>query len=209
MRRFSILSLMGLVLAVAVSFAAYSVVRMPGGRGAWSWRCSDCWATRSWPPCTVEGEVAAWLGFLVMAGGYFLAVRALPQPEPSWLPTSQALQIVQDRLFGGNSLTVAFVASGASAGSASGGDYIVYTTTSGNTVANVTLPAPSAALTNPVTVNGTAGTTPAFYAPLWPLGPNRAAFNSVGQSLFALLAGWVGALLSRWMWARRVAQEPS
>ena len=108
MRRFSIRKLMGFVLAIAVAFAAL--------RGA-----NDHWAGG-----LVLGFLgllgyailasihrqgiarAAWLGFLVAAGGYFLAVRALPEQERGWLPTSQLLAYVEQQVVGVNTYTVNF-----------------------------------------------------------------------------------------------------
>ncbi|WP_435008113.1 hypothetical protein P12x_005388 [Tundrisphaera lichenicola] len=209
MRRFSILSLMGLVLAMAVSFAAL--------RGANDWWAGGlvlatlgllgygilaAWHGRG-------RSRAAWLGFLVFAGGYFFAIRTLPDPEASWLPTSQALQIFQDRWFGGSAITVIFAATGTTPSSLSLGNFVVSPVPSGNPATNTTISANTIAYTTQVGVSGTTSSGGFVPTPMWPLVPNQAAFTNVGQSLFALLVGWIGALLSRWMWTRRAAQEPS
>ncbi|WP_435008114.1 hypothetical protein P12x_005389 [Tundrisphaera lichenicola] len=207
MRRFSILSLMGLVLAVAISFAAL--------RGANDWWAGGlvlatlgllgygilaAWHGRG-------RSRAAWLGFLVFAGGYFFAIRTLPDPEASWLPTSQALQIFQDRWFGASFFTISLATTTTTPGGPGTSNFVVSTVPSGNSATSTTISANTVAIRNPVTVGSSTGLNAQFYNGLWPLVPNRAAFTNVGHSLFALLAGWFGAFLSRWMWARREARD--
>jgi hypothetical protein len=112
MRRFSIRTLMGFVLAIAVAFAAL--------RGANEyWAGGLVLAVLGLLGYAILASIhrqgrarAAWLGFLVLGGGYFLAVKALPAQESGWLPTSQILSYVEQQVIGANVLTVNIQRSG-------------------------------------------------------------------------------------------------
>jgi hypothetical protein len=203
MRRFSIRNLMVFVLAIAVAFAAL--------RGA-----NEYWAgglvlavlfllgysiLRS---IHTQGQArAASLGFLILAGGYFLALRALPAQESAWLPTSQLLAYVERQVIGDRMFTVNFTTGG--------------TITTTATTATLAAPTPATpggnmvVFSNPATTAGSVrvwnSQTPsgATWAPFLPGAANGEAFKSVGHCFFALLMGWVGIVISKRMFARREA----
>jgi hypothetical protein len=202
MRRFSIRNLMGFIVAIAVAFAAL--------RGA-----NEFWAgglvlavlcllgyslLRS---IHARGKArAASLGFLILGGGYFLAVRTLPAQESAWLPTSQLLSYVERQVIGDRVFAVNFTS----------GSTITSTATTITQTPPTSLTTSTGSvlvLANPATTSGNVfvqnAQTPsvAAWAPFLPGAANGEAFKSVGHCLFALLAGWIGVIISRRMWSRR------
>src|SRR5882724_7844529 len=108
MRRFSIRNLMVFVLAIAVAFAA-----LRGANQYWAGGlvlAILCLLGNSLlRSIHARGQArAASLGFLILAGGYFLAVRTLPAQESAWLPTSQLLAYVERQVIGDRSITLNF-----------------------------------------------------------------------------------------------------
>jgi hypothetical protein len=203
MRRFSILSLMGFVLALAVAFAA-----LRGANQYWAGGLVLAvlgllgYATLA--SVHRQGKArAAWLGFLVLGGGYFLAVKVLPAQESGWLPTSQLLSYVERQVIGANAITVNFTPAGTVTTTATsviqmgstpvtpaspgtpGGNFVIYSSPN-NTAGNLRL-------WNAQNPSGTP------WAPFLPGAANGDAFRSVGHSLFALLAGWIGVIVSKRM----------
>jgi hypothetical protein len=210
MRRFSIRNLMGLIVAIAVAFAAL--------RGA-----NDHWAGGLVLAflgllgysilASIHRQGAAravWLGFIVAGGGYFLAVRALPDQERGWLPTSQLLTYVEQQVVGVNSITVNIL--GAIVNTPLPGTPGTAATSTVTTAPTITTTGGGPAVWNLATTGGgnsirvvnASGTTVATaWAPFLPGAANGEAFKSVGHSLFALMAGWIGAVVSRRMWKSR------
>jgi hypothetical protein len=212
MRRFSIRNLMGFVLAIAVAFAA-----LRGANAYWAGglvlAVLFLFGYSILRSIHARGEArAASLGFLAFAGGYFLAVRTLPAQESAWLPTSQILAYVESRVIGNMALTVNFTPTGTVTTTAtsvirSGSTSIVPAspvTPAGNIMvySNSTTPAGGLRVWNLQTPS-----SGATWAPFLPGAANGEAFKSVGHSLFALLAGWIGVMLSKRMLSRQ-SQTP-
>jgi hypothetical protein len=112
MRRFSILGLMGFVLAVAVAFAA-----LRGANQYWAGglllALLGLLGYAALASIHGQGRArAAWLGFLVIGGGYLLAVRTLPTLEAGCLPTSQLMEYVERQVIGANVITVNYTSNG-------------------------------------------------------------------------------------------------
>ncbi|MFO0958507.1 MAG: hypothetical protein U0800_13940 [Isosphaeraceae bacterium] len=206
MRRFSILGLMGLVLALAVAMAAL--------RGA-----NDAWAgglvlgialligLAGLGSIYAEGpRRARRMGFAAFAGGYFaLALLGLSEANLARLPTSQVLLWIHQRV--------------AVTGPAT------FTVVLNNSVTRLTqVNAPSPALVmdtidlamtpapgpvQPVNFSFQAmavddTTNPNPWQSVFPGAANYAAFNVVGHCLFALLAGVSGSLIAGRMRARQL-----
>ena len=200
MRRFTILSLMGVVLALALALAAL--------RGA-----DDNWAgglLLATPLlCGVgligarfgrERSRASRTGFAVIGGGYFaLAFLGLSDGNLAKLPTTRLLQFAHERVIGPVTYSVVFSTLTTSnqrgviltqdVSKADLGVAVSAATvqTGGPSPANsVTLAADSLTLAAPVNT----------WKVLLPGAANRDSFNAVGHCLFALLAGLLGAFIA-------------
>lgn len=199
MRRFTILTLMGLVLALAVGLAAL--------RGA-----NDYWAgdlllatpllfgvALIGATCGKERSRAGRLGFAVLGGVYFaLAFFGLSEGNLGKLPTSCLLRYIHERVAGQQTFSVVFTTTtpplaltkAATTVNVSGTPY---------GITNV-------AGTLNETVDANSQTTKRWRAML-PGAANYDAFQSVGHCLFALLAGLLGAVVARRFANRRTVVE--
>ncbi len=183
MRRFSILGLMGFVLAIAVAFAA-----LRGSNAYWSGGVLlvTLGLLGFAILAAIRGRVG-WLGFLVACGGYFLAVRALPATETALLPTSLLLNYAQDRFLAPTVFTVTS---------------LIGMTTSPPTISS-TGPGVTTVTSNFVTVP----------SPMWdPFAarlPKPESYRSIGQNLFALLFGWLGSIVARRMRSQGEIRHPA
>lgn len=202
MRRFTILALMGLVLALAVSLAAL--------RGA-----NDHWAgglLMATPLlfglaligalCGGERARSERIGFVVLGWGYFaLAFLGLSEDNLAKLPTSRLLHYVHEQVAGSRTFSV--ILTGTST-SASGGPAALTLTKAPATLDFTGTPY---GLTRVTGVIDEAIATNARPANRWramlPGAANNAAFQAVGHCLFALLAGLLGAIVARRFERRR------
>lgn len=207
MRRFTILNLMGLVLALALALAAL--------RGA-----NDSWAggllmavpllfglALIGARCGKERSRAGRLGFAVLGGVYFaLAFLGLSEGHLAKLPTSKLLRYVHERVAGQRTFSVVFTGTSPSLATAT-------TTTPGG-------PAKLAVTQPPDTVNFTASSSggstvtavfdrvgmadvspPNRWRAMLPGAADYGAFQAVGHCLVALLAGMLGAVVA-WRFER-------
>jgi hypothetical protein len=213
MRRFSIRKLMGFVVIIAVAFASLR------GANAY-WAGGLVLAFLGLLGYSILASIhrqaaarAAWLGFIVAGGGYFLAVRALPDQERGWLPTAQLLSYIEQQVVGMNTFAVgltsaAFVNTTSQAPSPYSATTPTLTTLPGAPAPTawdvVVYPYPNGA-TNYIRSWNPQGATPTAWAPFLPGAANGEAFKSIGHSLFALMAGWIGAVVSRRMFEHRSA----
>jgi hypothetical protein len=190
MKRFTILSLMGLILALAVAIAALR-------------NADDYWA--GWlilatplllgialigALCGRERSRAGRLGFAILGGGYFALAFLGPSEKNNRLPTNYLLSYVHEQVAPpptAATFTTVFVTNPAPA-------------TSPNTIA--------VANSNPVpwnlaaTFTGNATSTAGLWVSVVPGAANFEAFSTVGHCLFALLAGLLGAAIARWFQRR-------
>jgi hypothetical protein len=194
MRRFTILSLMGLVLGVAVAVAAL-------GNADDYWAGGLMLATALLVGVVTLGAVyhtgrrrAGRLGFAVFTGGYFaLAFLGLSDQNLAKLPTTWLLVYVHQRVAAPQTFTVTLTSF------APGSTVLPDATRSMN---NVT-PGPSAntiktTTTSPFTVASTlTGNTSTRWQTLLPGAANYEAFSAVGHCLFAVLAGLLGMVIAR------------
>jgi hypothetical protein len=192
MRRFSILGLMGLVLALAVAIAALR-------------NADEYWAGGSILATALVIGVAAigaayssgWrrarrLGFAVFGGGYFaLAFLGLSDRNLAKLPTSWILDYIHQRVAPPQTFT--FTVTGAAPGQMGSGTILMSNVTAGplaNTVTTTT--------TSRLTLAGGSNVATANrWKALWPGAANYGDFSVVGHCLFALLAGLLGAFIAR------------
>ena len=186
-RRFTILSLMGLVLVLGVAIAALR-------------NADDYWAggmilaTPFLLSVALIGGLfgeerlrARRLGFAILGGGYFVLVfLGLAAPNLDRLPTTRLLAYVHQRV--GPPTTV-------------GSTWVV---TSSNPV-RVKLVATTASST--ATMTPIAAVVPNRWTSLLPGAANFEAFSIVGHCLFALLAGVLGAAIAQWFRKRRERAE--
>lgn len=185
MRRFSILGLMGFVLAIAFAFAA-----LRGSNAFWSGGLLlvTLGLLGFAILASFRGRVG-WLGFLVACGGYFLAVRALPATETASLPTSLLLDYAQDRFVPPASITFNSLS-------------LPFMTASPPTIPS-TDPGASTGTVNFVTVPSPT------WNPLAAGAPNVDSYRSIGQNLFALLFGWLGSIVARRMRSQGEIRHPT
>ena len=207
MRRFTILSLMGVVFVLAVGLAAL--------RGA-----NDYWAGGLLLGTPLlfglsliaafsgkDGKRAGRTGFAVLGGGYFaLAFLGLSEGNLRRLPTSWLLQYVHEQVGGQANVSVVFST--------------ITTTNQGGTVLtqNVSGTRLGIAANAPATLTGNVvfnnSTTTTVSGNTWkfllPGVANNDSFNAVGHCLFALLAGVLGAAIARRLEKEkeRVADQP-
>jgi hypothetical protein len=191
MRRFTILSLMGLVFGLAVAIAALR-------------NADDTWAgglllgtalligVMTLGACFRSGRGRAWrLGFAVFSGGYFaLAFLGLSEPNLARLPTSWLLRYVHQRVAPPQTFAITFT--GVGPGTVGLGAILSSNVSPGpsaNTITTTT--------TSQLTLaNGVGSGPPNRWRQLLPGAVNYDAFSVVGHGLFALLAGLLGALLA-------------
>jgi hypothetical protein len=198
MRRFTILSLMGLVLGMAVAIAALR-------------NADDYWAgglmlaTVLLIGVATLGAVyhsgrrrAGRLGFVVFAGGYFaLAFLGLSDQNLAKLPTTWLLVYVHQRV--APPLTFAVTFTGTGPGQMGQGTVLTSNVTPGplaNTVTTTT--------TSQFTLaSGTSSGSSARWKAILPGAADYDAFSAVGHSLFALLTGLLGMVIARRYQARQ------
>jgi hypothetical protein len=187
MKRITILSLMGLVLAAAVAIAALRNADdyWAGGLllGTPLVLCIALIASR----CGRERLRARRLGFAVMGGGYFaLAFLGLTEANLARLPTSWLLRFVHERVAPPQSFAYTFTATASPGG---GQSTFVLSSLNPKGINLVgTTPQPA----------GIASTPTRPWARVLPGAANLETFSAVGHCLFALLAGLLGAGIAHW-----------
>jgi hypothetical protein len=194
MKRLTILSLMGLILALAVAIAALR-------------NADDYWAAGMIVAtplllcvaligglCGEERLRDRRLGFAILGGGYFaLAFLGLSESNVARLPSTWLLTYIHRQVAPPQAFTV----------------YV--TTSSPSTVP----PAWAVANSNPVTFNVTTtsqsgpatSAAPSRWKSMLPGAANHETFSIVGHCLFALMAGLLGAVMARWFRNRRERVE--
>jgi hypothetical protein len=192
MRTYSILSLMGLVLALAVSIAALRNADDHWAGGLLLATLTLLCVALIGGLCGAERSRAGRLGFAIFGGGYFaLAFLGLSEGNLARLPTSKLLRYVHERVA---PTTVTFTLTGTALRGAGSGTIILDSSMSG-------IPSSSAVTTFTATNLAAAGPADPATVNVWKqLLPGAAGyepFSAVGHCLFALLAGLVGALLAR------------
>jgi hypothetical protein len=207
MRRFTILSLMGLVLAAAIAAAALR-------------NADDYWAGGLMLLTALLIGVAALgafyhsgrrranrLGFVVFAGGYLaLAFLGLSDRNLAKLPTSWLLNYVSQQVAPGQTFSIVYGYSAPVQAPAliTSSKPVALTAT---ITANSTTPY---VVTQPFTAASTSSGNPATrWNSLLPGAANLDAFSAVGHSLFALVAGLLGIVIARRYQARREHDEQS
>jgi len=193
MRRFTILGLMGLVLALAVAIAAFR-------------NADDFWAggmilatplllcvALIGALCGQERSRSPRLGFAILGGGYFtLAFLGLSEPNLARLPTTWLLHYVHQQVAPPQTYTFT-------------GTYLpgppsraTVSVSNRNPVKLnfVATPSPMSASANPVVSSNR-------WKSMLPGAANYEAFSIVGHCLFALLAGLLGAAIAQWFRNRR------
>jgi hypothetical protein len=195
MKRLTILSLMGFILAVGVAIAALR-------------NADDNWAGAmilSTPLllgvaligalCGEERSRARRLGFAILGGGYFaLAFLGLSDADRARLPTARLLQAIHERV----------------APQVTGGYTVTYVVTSappGSGQGTFMAPPPNPASINVVPGPAPSGSiivTPGRWKSFLPGAANLEAFRIVGHCLFALLVGLLGAAIAQWFRGRYV-----
>ncbi|MDB5351451.1 MAG: hypothetical protein JWN86_2698 [Planctomycetota bacterium] len=206
MRRFNILSLMGLVLALAVGLAA-----LRGANESWAGGLLLvtplllCIALVG-ALCGKERSRAGRLGFAAFGGAYFaLAFLGLSEGNLGKLPTSKLLWLVHERAAGVQQFMVTFTTT--TTQSTPGGPPPVLTV---NTMpAGPGAPALFRGAGQFLAVNDTlVAAMPNRWQTMLPGAANYEPFSAVGHCLFALLAGLPGAVIARWFERGRVAAAP-
>lgn len=189
MRRFTILSLMLLVIALAAAIAAV--------RNADAYWAGGLLLATPLLLCTAlvgglrgkESARARRLGFAVFGGAYFaLAFLGLSEANQSQLPTSRLLLYVHQRA--APPQTFSYVLSGGAPGQASQGTIYL------GSVNATTTGTPTNMTSWTLTSAGPSG-TPNRWSRLLPGAADYDAFAAVGHCLFALLAGILGAMIAR------------
>lgn len=189
MRRFTILSLMLLVVALAVGIAAL--------RGANEYWAGGLLLATPLLHCTAlvgglcgrESSRARMLGYAVFGGAYFaLAFLGLSETNLAKLPTSWLLQYVHQRAL--PSVPLASWTLKTTPGQVENRMNIVFDVSS------------SLSTRSEVVVTGTVDNgQPNRWSRLLPGAANYQAFGAVGHCLFALLAGLLGAVIA-WRFER-------
>jgi WD40 repeat protein len=183
--RFNIASLLVVVLLVAVGFAALRESNETWDSGLFTLTLSVLLASTLLAIHRNDARRAFWIGFAVFGGGY-LVLSLVPSIE-SRLATSKALAYLDSKVPGRTQtfFKVQFTATGS--GALGNQVRAVAFSPDGNQVATSSLG--TVKLWDATTgrlLGGWAGTTENFVR--------------IGHSLLALLAGWLGGLLSRRLW---------
>jgi hypothetical protein len=202
-RRFTILSLMGLVLVLGIAIAALR-------------NADDYWAggmILATPfllgvaliaaLCGDERSRTRRLGFAILGGGYFvLAFLGLSEPYRTLLPTSRLLAYVHQQVAPPQTLTLTVTTS---TGARAASHWAVVSSNSNP------VPTYLVATTAPsnVPVFSSSAVMPNRWKSLLPGAANEQAFRIVGHCLFALLAGVLGAAIAQWFQKRRERAEPT
>ncbi len=193
MKRLTILSLMGFILALGVAIAALR-------------NADDNWAGAMilatplllgialiGALCGEERSRARRLGFAILGGAYFaLAFLGLSDQDLARLPTARLLQDIHERVAPPMAFTYTSTYVITSAPSAAGPATSGVSPPNSASLRFVPLPAPSGSMT----------VTPSRWKSLLPGAANLAAFRIVGHCLFALLAGLLGAAIAQWFRGR-------
>jgi hypothetical protein len=202
MKRLTILSLMGLVLALAVATAALR-------------NADDYWAgamilatpllfcvAAIGALCGEERSRDRRLGFAILGGGYFaLAFLGLSDQNMARLPTAQLLVYVHQRV--SPPPTYTFTVTGSTTAPMGQGTIILANTRPGPFNLMTTTATTSAPVPDPASAAATANR----WRSLLPGAANYEAFSIVGHCLFALLAGSLGAAIARGFGRRRERAE--
>jgi hypothetical protein len=198
MRRFTILNLMGIVLALAVAIAALR-------NADDSWAGGLLLATPVLLGVVLLGAAysagrrrAGRLGFVVFGGGYFaLAFLGLSEPNLAKLPTSWLLAFVHQRVAPPQAFTFTTLFT---APAQTGQGRILTTDVSPGPAPNTVTTTTTSQIALTGMLNGAPG---GRWKVLLPGAANYEAFSAVGHCLFALLAGLLGAAIARRLQARR------
>jgi hypothetical protein len=193
MKRLTILSMMGFILALGVAIAALR-------------NADDNWAGAMilatplllgvaliGAICGEERSRARRLGFAIFGGGYFaLAFLGLSDQNLARLPTARLLQDIHQRVAPPvtGTFTTTYVFTGAPR--ATGAGTFTVSNPSSTSINVSTNPAPS----------GSTTVAPSRWKSLLPGAANLEAFSIVGHCLFALLAGLLGAAIAQWFRGR-------
>jgi hypothetical protein len=197
--RFNIASLIVFILLCGFAFAALKESSDIWEHGVFSVTLLALIATVLLAIHTNEARRAFWLGF-ALVGGCYLVFTLVP-PMESRLVSSQGLSYVHSKLPGQPAATVSFVlTTNGGGGSTSAGNQTLTLTASGN-------PTTAASGSGRVWMvsNGNLFTR-------W-VGSSE-NFVKIGHSVLALMLGWLGGVLSRWLWRRarrteRPAESPA
>jgi hypothetical protein len=196
MKRFTILSLMGLVLTLALAIAALR-------------NADDDWAGAmilATPLLLCVAAIGAFcgegrfrdrrLGFAILGGGYFaLAFLGLSKENMARLPTARLLAYVHQRVSPPQTFT--FTVTGSTAAPANPGS-IILTNIRPGPLNLVTTTTTTSATSAPIPDPASTAVTANRWRSLLPGAANYEAFSIVGHCLFALLAGSLGAMVARW-----------
>lgn len=202
MKRFTILSLMGLVLALAIAIAALR-------------NADDYWASGMILAtpfllgvaliaalCGEDRSRARRLGFAILGGGYFaLAFLGLSESNRARLPTTQLLTYVHQQVAPPQVFTFT-VTTPPPPGINFGTAGPVSSSPAPLSVVATNLTSATPGLTNPTMVSGR-------WKAVLPGAANYEAFSIVGHCLFVLLAGLLGASIAQWFRRRAERANPS
>jgi hypothetical protein len=201
MKRLTILSLMGFILAVGVAIAALR-------------NADDNWAgamilatplllgvTLIGAICGEERSRSRRLGFAILGSAYFsLAFLGLSDQNLARLPTARLLQAIHERVAPPAAFTYTmstWVITGATP--ATGPATSSVSTPNSASMSFVANPAPSGSESTTV--------SPSRWKSLLPGAANREAFSIVGHCLFALLAGLLGSAIAQWFRGRKADRQ--
>jgi hypothetical protein len=217
MRRFTILSLMAVILALAVGLAALRSANDYWAGGLLMGVPFFCGVSLIAALCGKKRARASRLGFAILGGFYFaLAFLGLSGDRLAKLPTSMLLNYVHERVAGiQQNVTFSFVTtaptpgapapvptvSGSTATATGLSTVLNYSSTP--TIANVTSTGSNQIYTL-VSNTATPG-PPSTWQIILPAAANLEAFSTVGHCLFALIAGLIGAIIARQFEKRRIA----
>lgn len=203
MRRFTILGLMVLILAVAIAAAALR-------------NADDYWAGGLLLGTTlligVTGIGAFYhsgrgranrLGFVVFAGGYFaLVFLGLSEPNLAKFPTSWLLLYVHQRVAPPQPVSFVYTVQPVVPGTA-----VVQGVQGTGPISRKTTI--TATASPPVVLSNFApAASPAGWSSFLPGAANYQAFSAVGHCLFSVVAGMLGMLIARRYWANLHPNRP-
>jgi hypothetical protein len=204
MRRFTILSLMGLVLVLALAIAALRNANDYWAGGLLLATPLLLSAALIGASCGEGRSRAPRLGFAVFGGAYFaLAFLGLSEGNLAKLPTSWLLMSIHQRVAPPQTFT--YIITGTMSGQTGQGTIL-----SGNASPGpITGPITSTITTTPnaqwISANSPGPGVSQGWKAILPGAANYDAFSAVGHCLFALLAGFLGAVIARWFETRRAA----
>lgn len=204
MRRFTILSLMILVLGSAVGIAALRGANEPWASGLLMTTPAVFGLALIGGLCGKERSRPARLGFAVLGGGYFaLTFLGLSEGNLAKLPTSKLLYFVHERVVGQATYSVVFTAANTNVSNG----FVVYQGAQSTSPQGVT--STPGDMTFRLVNTAASPATPNPWGSMLPGAANYDAFQTVGHCLFALLAGLMGAVIARRFDKGRVAARAS